>query len=102
MKKVRNILIVLGVLIVIALITNPSFDKHKERIQQKFEEQNPVTGMLGMGKVMINLLQYKNYYVYSYTYEPYKNNKVSFGILGGVFVINLDINQVLDEVKGND
>ena len=93
MKKIKRwgifILIILG----LAFITNPSFDSHKEKLEKEYIEKNPLTGYFGASKLLVNLVEYHDKTFYSYTTEKIKNNKVSFGVFGSVWVVNLDIDQ---------
>lgn len=90
------ILIILG----IAFFTNPDFEKHKIKLQAKYEEQNPLTGFFGAGKVFTNFVDYHDKYIFSYTTEKIKNNPVSFGFFGMVWVADLDIDKInLDDLK---
>ena len=82
-------LFIIGSLILF-FITNPSHQKHKEKLSQKYSELNPLTGMLGAGDFAGELTSYKDCYIYSYTnfITDIDNNKtmVSFGVLGMVFI----------------
>lgn len=98
MKKIKQWGIFILILLVIAFLSNPSFDSHKEELEKKYIEKNPITGYFGVGKLLTNLVQYHNKTFYSYTTENFKNNKVSLGIFGTVWVVDLDINQ-LEDVK---
>ena len=91
MKKLKRwgifILIILGT----AFITNPSFDSHKAKLEKRYLEQNPITGAMGAGKLFANVVQYQDKVFFSYTSESFKNNKVSFGFFGMVWIVDLDI-----------
>ena len=100
MKKIKFILILIIGLLAVAVITNPSHEKHKEKIWEKYQKQNPVSatllGITDLKKSVLSMVTYENNYVYSLTFVSVdKEKKISFGAFGVVVVINLDLDQVM-------
>ena len=95
MKKIKRWGVFILILLGLAFFTNPSFDSHKTKLEKKYIEQNPLTGYFGGGKLLTNVIEYHNETFYSFTTEKFQNNKVSFGIFGTVWIIDLDIDQLM-------
>lgn len=84
-------IIITAVVFLLLFISNPSMQKHKDSINEKCKQLNPITGAIG-GCALFSRLgcEYHNCYVFSYTQS--KGELVSVGVLGIAFVIkNLDI-----------
>jgi hypothetical protein len=93
-KSVVGILIFILGLIVLG-ITNPSSERHKEQINAKCHDLNPITGVLGGCDLFAQYaLGYHDYLLFSTTkFSGDNTSTVSIGFLHMVFVIkNLDIN----------
>ena len=84
MKKI----ILLAILLIGLFLTNPSYEKHKAEINETFKADHPLVGKIGGGKLLSGLTDYNNYFLCSTT--ELDNQQVSFGIMGIVFVSNLD------------
>jgi hypothetical protein len=84
------------------IISNPDINKHRDKIAEKFKEQNPVSGMLGAGDLVKQIVSYDNYYLFSKGKISVTNESVSFGIAGFVIVPgNLDLLKYKDMVPEN-
>lgn len=85
----RSLWIVLLILLA-ALITSPNAEKHKRTINREFKGENPLAGALGGGKLFSGMVEYHEGYLFSYT--TFREETVSFGAFGTVFVYkDLDI-----------
>jgi hypothetical protein len=86
----KRIFWIILALLLVALLTSPNEGLHKKKINQEFKGENPVTGVLGAGKVFSELVSYHDYYVFSST--TFRDETVSFGIFRMVFVFkDLDL-----------
>jgi len=94
MKKFKRWMLFLTLFSFLAFVTNPSFESHKKKLEAKYTEQNPLSGFIGVGKIITSLVVYHDVILFSYTTERIKNNKVSFGFLGMVWVVDLDIDKL--------
>ncbi|MDF1549100.1 MAG: hypothetical protein P1P88_14845, partial [Bacteroidales bacterium] len=64
-----------------------------------YNEENPLTGAFGAGKLLENVLAYENHYFYSTGKISVTNESVSFGIAGFVIVYkSLDLNKYKDMI----
>lgn len=81
MKRLGWILLVL----VLAVVLNPSAGKHRATFDEEFSSDHPVLAFLGAGKLASALMVYDNYYVFSTTRVA--DRVVSVGIFGKVFVL---------------
>jgi|JFJP01.1.fsa_nt_gi putative Mn2+ efflux pump MntP len=97
MKKGLKILIFIGVLLVVAYFTNPKSQTHKNKVTERFQEQNPITGALGLGSFVTNIaLEYNDYQIFSL--GKFDNKIISIGLFGMVFIpASLDINQAIEK-----
>ena len=87
MKKFFWILVVI---LLIALITRPNHEDHKDKIKRKFKENNPVTGAVGGGNVFAGMVNYHDYYIFTTT--TLQDKTVSVGAFQVVYVYkDLDI-----------
>jgi hypothetical protein len=89
MKKI----LIVAAIAAAALFTNPGLDKHRNKINERYKADNPLTGALGGGKLAAAAVQYDDYYLFSMT--KLEGNMVSVGIFNLVVVRNLDLNQIL-------
>ena len=87
MKKRSRVVVLL--LLVILGATNPGVDLHKTKIDERYRSDNPITGFLGMGKLVGSSVNYHNYIVFSTT--TIDQALISIGFSGQVFVRSLDI-----------
>jgi hypothetical protein len=94
MKALFKFSIFVIFILIIAYFTNPELEAHTTKLETKFVEQNPITGFLGGGKILSGLVEYHDMTFYSYTTERIKNNKLSFGAFGMVWVVDLDLNNL--------
>ena len=77
-------LIGLMVLIGLAVLSNPSADKHRQKIKAAVAERSQLESMLGVGHLTAFASSYHSLGVVSYTKVGDKTT--SFGVLGMVFV----------------
>lgn len=78
------VIFVLGGLVV----TNPSYDTHKNKINQEVKADHPLIGKLGAGKLVSALTNYNNYFLFSTT--ELDGDVVSYGVLTVVVVKDLE------------
>jgi len=85
-KKVDKVKVLLAVALVLALavIFNPSPERHRERIKQVVSERNAANKIFGMGLLAAFASKYHNFYFGSYTTVDDKVQSV--GLFGVVFV----------------
>lgn len=81
----KRIVIVIVLVVVFALVSNPGFEKHQSKINEKFAQENPIAGSLGGGRLYSGLVKYKDFYVFSYTSR--NQEVVSVGFFSLVLVI---------------
>lgn len=82
-KSLISLLIVAG-LVVAAFATNPSADRHREKIKQAVAERSQLESVLGVGHLAAFASKYHSLGLASYTTV---NDKLrSVGVLGMVFV----------------
>ncbi len=99
MKKVRNFFIFLIILAVVLFILNPDKKDHQEKIVEKYKEENPLTGALGAGDMVKQVIAYKNYHICSVGKISVTDESVSIGIAGFVYVYgSLDLMKYKDMV----
>jgi hypothetical protein len=71
--------------LVLALILNPSAERHRAKIKQAIAERNQLAGVLGVGKLTAFASSYHSIGVASYT--TVNDRTVSVGAFGMVFVM---------------
>jgi hypothetical protein len=99
MKSLPRKLIFLVIIAVTLLISNPDLKKHQDKIIEKYNQANPLTGALGAGEIVRQVVAYKSYYFWSVGKISVTNESVSFGIAGFVFVYgNLDLMKYKDKL----
>ncbi len=81
----KRIAIVIVLVLIFALVSNPEFEKHQSKINEKFAQENPIASSLGGGRLYSELVKYKDFYVFSYTSR--NQEVVSIGIFSLVLVI---------------
>ncbi|RII29045.1 MAG: hypothetical protein CXR31_04025 [Geobacter sp.] len=91
MKRYRTPLILLAALALLA-VTNPSFDRHKEKIaKQAREESGIISAAVGALRNELGFLRYRNYLICSVTVAKVgQPHLVSIGALGMVMVVSAD------------
>jgi len=92
MKAFRRRIIILLIAAAALFISNPDIHSHRGKIVGKFKEENPLTGKLGGGELVKEIIAYENYYVCSMGKISVTDEPVSFGIAGFVVVFaSLDL-----------
>lgn len=86
MKRPQVILLIV-VGIILMYFANPSYDTHRETINNRFKKDHAILGPLGGGKIFNAFTTYNDYYLFSTT--DVDGEVVSVGIFGKVFVRNL-------------
>ena len=71
-------------ILALALVLNPSAERHRAKIKQAVAERNELAGMLGVGKLTALASTYHSVAVASYT--TVNDRTVSVGAFGMVFV----------------
>jgi len=99
MKKIRRFLIFLVILAVVLFISNPDKKDHRDKIVEKYKDENPLTGALGAGDLVKEVIAYKNYHVYSIGKISVTDEAVSIGLFGFVYVYgSLDLMKYKDMI----
>ena len=109
MKKNSIILFIIGILLIVATITNPNPDRHKEVMKIKLNKltQNPfpksdkklrntdsLSGMMlaekFINKMVDQIILVDNYFLFSLTVATYRGNTktIGFGAFGKVYITN--------------
>ncbi len=109
MKKKSIILLMFGILLIIATITNPNTDRHKEVMKTKLNKltQNPLpksdkklgntdslSGMMlaekFVNKMVDQIVSVDNYFLFSLTVATYRGSTktIGFGAFGKVYITN--------------
>jgi len=65
--------------------TNPSAERHRERIRAAIADRSPIAGLLGLGAVTAFVSTYHDLGVASYT--RVQDRVVSVGAFGAVFLV---------------
>ena len=100
MKALKKRLIVLLIIAVALFISNPNLSTHKEKIADKFKEENPLSGKLGGADLIKEVVAYDNYYLFSIGKISVTDDPVSFGIAGFVIVFaSLDLLKYKDMLE---
>ena len=100
MKALKKRLVVLLLIAGALFISNPKLSTHKEKIAEKFKEENPLAGKIGGADLIKEIVAYDNYYLFSLGRISVTNDPVSFGVAGFVVVFaSLDINKYRDILK---
>jgi hypothetical protein len=99
MKRIRRFFIFLIILAVVLFISNPDKQDHQNKIVEKFKEENPLTGALGAGDLVKEVIAYKNYHICSVGKISVTDESVSIGMAGFVYVYgSLDLMKYKDMV----
>jgi hypothetical protein len=121
MKKTNVFLVVIGLILVVAVLTNPNQDRHKEVIRSKFnsymqksmsdglsksqnewEQAGQVLGMMLGGAlidgIISNIVTTDNYVIFSTTKINWEGESkvIGVGLFGNVFLTS-KIDEALDE-----
>jgi hypothetical protein len=82
-KSIISILAIAGLLL-LALVLNPSAERHRQKITENIGERSQLENVLGVGQLTAFVSRYHSFWIGSYTTV---NDKVtSFGVFGMVFV----------------
>lgn len=83
-KKAFTPVLIAAVVVLLALVLNPSPDRHREKIKQSLGDRSPVARVLGLGSLAAFASSYHSLGLASYTKAGEKT--LSFGAFGMVFV----------------
>ncbi|HEX7889087.1 MAG TPA: hypothetical protein VF522_06990 [Ramlibacter sp.] len=86
MKKALTPLLVVAVIVLAAIVLNPSPERHREKIREAIAQRSPIAGALGLGSIAAMVTNYHSLGVASYTKAGDKT--LSVGAFGLVFVNN--------------
>lgn len=78
-------LIVLAVAVVLAFLTNPSPERHREKIKDTLSQRSQLNQVLGVGALTAFVSDYRSLGVVSYS--EVNGKLVSVGAYGMVFVV---------------
>ncbi len=85
MLKTLKSVVAVAILAAVAVVLNPSAERHRARIAETIAERSPLEKALGVGQLTAFVSQYRSWQIGSYTTV---NNKLSsVGLLGMVFVV---------------
>ena len=88
MTRTLRIVLVAGLLLVAAVVLNPSPERHRQRISDAIAERSELAALLGIGRLTSFVSNYHSLGVASYT--TVGDRVVSIGLLGFVYVRNSD------------
>lgn len=83
-KKVVTPFLVLAVLVLLAIVLNPSPERHREQIRETLGERSPIARVLGLGSLAAFASSYHSVGLASYTKAG--DRTLSVGAFGMVFV----------------
>lgn len=78
--------LVVAAAVALALLLNPSPDRHRTKITQAMAERSPLAGVLGIGAVTAFVSTYHSLGVASYT--EVDGRLITLGTFGGVFLVH--------------
>lgn len=84
-KKISALLAAVAV-VALALLLNPSPEKHRTKIKEAIAQRSPLAGALGVGVMTAFVSTYHSLGVLSYT--EVDNRLITLGAFGGVFLVN--------------
>lgn len=84
MSKILKASAVIAVAVVVALLSNPSAERHRAQIEKATAERSQLAGALGIGALTAFVSNYHSLGVASYT--TVSDRTKSIGFLGMVFV----------------
>ncbi len=100
MKRIKRFFIFLIILAIVLFISNPDKQDHQDKIIEKYKEENPLTGALGAGDLVKEVIAYKNYHICSVGKISVTDESVSIGIAGFVYVYgSLDLMKYKDRIQ---
>lgn len=82
-RPLTSVIIVIALLL-LAFVTNPSPERHREKIKAEVANRSPIAGMLGMGSLEAFASSYHSIGIASYTKG--REHVLSYGAFGIVFV----------------
>jgi len=85
MNKAMKSLLVVAVVLVAALLSNPGVERHRAALKSRFEAINPVAGSLGLGGLAALQQDYHSIGVASYT--GFGQRLATLGAFGMVIVV---------------
>lgn len=92
MRSIRRFLLFLIIVVAALAVSNPDLRKHQDKIIEKYNQENPLSGSFGAGEIIKRVIAYDNYYLFSLGKISITNETVSFGIAGFVIVFeSLDV-----------
>lgn len=91
MKKLIKFAIAFLVLVALA-ISNPTEEQHAEYIVNRYQEQNPISGTLGVGHGLAELATYHNYIFFSSM--SFGEEQLSWGFGGTVKVQSVEFREL--------
>jgi hypothetical protein len=83
-KKSLVLITIAAVLIALAVLLNPSHERHRSKIKEVIAERTPIAGALGLGALTAFTSTYHSWGVASFT--TVNDRTVSMGALGIVYV----------------
>lgn len=86
MKRSIGSILAVAALLALAVLLNPSPERHRDKIRQELAQRSPIAGMLGLGALKAFASDYHTVGVASYTRAG--NRTLSVGALGVVFVLD--------------
>jgi hypothetical protein len=86
MKKALTPILVLAVVVLLAIVLNPSPERHRDKIRESIGQRNQLAGALGIGALAAFASNYHSLGLASYTKAGDKT--LSYGAFGLVFVNN--------------
>lgn len=86
MNRTLRLVVIAAALLALAVLLNPSPERHRERIREAVAERSELAAALGLGRLTSFVSQYHSLGIASYT--TVGDRWASFGILGMVFVMN--------------
>jgi len=85
-KRSIGSILAVAALLALAVLLNPSPERHRDKIRQELAQRSPIAGMLGLGALKAFASDYHTVGVASYTRAG--NRTLSVGALGVVFVLD--------------
>lgn len=83
-KKAFTPVLIAAVVVLLAMVLNPSPDRHREKIKETLGDRSPVARVLGLGSLAAFASSYHSLGLASYTKAGEKT--LSYGAFGLVFV----------------
>ena len=83
-KKAFTPILIAVVVVLLAMVLNPSADRHREKIKEAVGDRSPVARVLGLGSLTAFASSYHSLGLASYTKAGEKT--LSYGAFGMVFV----------------